>query len=113
MTIEQWNARGEELYGADRRKWKFRCVACGNVQSAELADERNPELVGVEKGNWIYFSCEGRRTPGVGCDWSLGGLFQLHCLAVIDEDGKSHPTFEFADDPVAGWKPHAKGRPHD
>lgn len=99
MTVKEWRARGEALYGKNEREWKFRCVKCGNVQSAVLVDERNPEQIGQIKSNWIYFACEGRKTAGVGCDWSLGGLFTIHKLEVIDERGRRHPAFEFADDP--------------
>jgi len=105
MELKQWLARGTELYGDNMRAWRFRCVACGNVQSAELVDARNPELVGVNKSSWIYFACEGRHTAGVGCDWSLGGLFTIHRLEVIPPDGKPAPAFEFADDPLGEWKP--------
>lgn len=115
MTRDEWLARGRELYGDDPRAWKFRCVMCGNVQSAVSVDERNPTLVGKRKDDWIFFSCEGRHTEGVGCDWTLGGLFRLHRLEVVwpaDPDAGAdhaketvHITFEFADDPVGDWEP--------
>jgi hypothetical protein len=28
-----------------------------------------------------------------GCDWTLGGLFTIHELIVVDEDGKDNPLF--------------------
>lgn len=82
-----------------------KCVICGTVQSVDdfmratgkPADE-------VEK--YFGFSCIGRFTsagphkrgakPGKGCDWSLGGLFRLHTVVVVTEDGKDHPFFELA-----------------
>jgi hypothetical protein len=58
----------------------------------------------VEK--YFGFSCIGRVTgagehkrgakPGKGCDWSLGGLFRLHRLVIVDDEGKEHPFFELA-----------------
>lgn len=88
----------------------FKCVACGTVQSmALLAAHGVPE---AKLKTQIGFSCVGRwthRTPlpasdkwggprsdgKVGCDWTLGGLFQQHELIVIDENGE-HPCFGLA-----------------
>ena len=100
LTHDEWLARGRELYGDDSRKWKFRCVICGNVQSHESVTTRNPKINPkiTHTSNWIYCECEGRHTEGIGCDWTLGGLLKAHKLEVIDEDEKV-PCFEFADDP--------------
>ena len=32
--------------------------------------------------------------PKQGCDWTLGGMFQLHKLEVVTEDGEHYPRFE-------------------
>lgn len=109
MTRPQWLERGRELYGDDPRKWKFRCVQCGNVQSHESVTARNPEI--RDTSSWIFFSCEGRHTDGVGCDWTLGGLFQIHKLEVIDDrDGAHIECFEFADDPLPEGDHHAASK---
>ena len=53
---------------------------------------------------FVGFSCVGRWTGkgsalgtdaprGEGCNWTLGGLFQLHKLVVITPDGERHPRF--------------------
>lgn len=107
LTAPEWRARGSELYGPDMRDWKFRCVACGHVQSHNLAKERNPDI--GDTSSWIYFSCEGRHNPAVGCDWTLGGLFQIHELEVVKEDGQRCPCFEFAGDPPSA-KPYMAPR---
>ena len=96
LTHNEWLARGRKLYGDDSRKWQFRCVICGNVQSHESVTARNPKI--RDTSNWIYFACEGRHTEGIGCDWTLGGLLKAHKLEVND-DGERVPCFEFADDP--------------
>ena len=96
LTHDEWHARGRELYGDDPRKWRFRCVACGNIQSHESVTERNPRI--GDTSRWIYYACEGRHTDGVGCDWTLGGLFKVHKLEVRDGE-RPVPCFEFADDP--------------
>ena len=52
LTHDEWHARGRELYGDDPRKWKFRCVSCGNVQSHESVTERNPRV--GDTSRWIH-----------------------------------------------------------
>lgn len=95
MTRAEWMEEGRRLYGDDPRKWQFKCVQCGNIQSHESVTARNPDI--GDTSSWIFFACEGRHTPGIGCDWTLGGLFQIHNLEVIDErDGKHVQCFEFA-----------------
>lgn len=78
------------------RKWVFICPSCQTEQSGQdLLD------VGVsldECAGVIGYSCIGRFTRSKGCDWTLGGLFQIHTLEVVDEDGGIHPRFEFADE---------------
>lgn len=102
LDRDEWLARGRELYGEDMRQWKFRCVACGHVQSHELAVARNPDI--GDTSGWIAFACEGRHDSSVGCDWTLGGLFQIHELEVVDGERRT-PCFEFADDPETGSGP--------
>lgn len=86
-----------------REHLAFVCPICGTVQSAQdLIDAgAGRSLETVER--FIGFSCIGRFTgagahrkgapAGHGCNWTLGGLFQLHDFAVIDDDGKAHPHF--------------------
>jgi len=91
LTMEEWISKGEELFGKDKKLWKFKCVNCGEAQTyndfAEAKVE-NPE-------NYIHFSCIGRFVEGRGCDWTLGGLLQLHKQEVVTDDGNKVPTFEF------------------
>lgn len=79
------------------------CPMCGTVQSAsDLIDAgAGEDFDQVEK--YLGFSCIGRftgapaprkRPDGRSCNWTLGGLFALHKLEVITEDGKRHPSFE-------------------
>lgn len=91
-----------------RSEAAFVCPICKTVQSmASLIDAGAPP---EEAENIIGFSCEGRLTgagpwPKLptkarkakrGCDWSLGGLFRLHELEVLTDDGKAHPHFVVA-----------------
>jgi hypothetical protein len=86
---------GAELFGSDPRRWRFRCPSCGHEQSHEDVKVRNPEI--GDTSSWIHFSCEGRRNPGHGCDWTLGGLLRCHKLEVFSpEKGAFVISFEFA-----------------
>ncbi len=102
LTIAEFHSE-LKAQGVDRRKdIAFVCPICKTVQSiqslinAGVRDQDNAE-------HFIAFSCVGRLTgagphkkgtpPGKGCDWTLGGLFQLHELVVIDENGREHPRF--------------------
>lgn len=81
------------------------CPACGTVQSARdlIAAGAGADFEEVRKK--LGFSCVGRYTgapsprpvpDGQPCDWTLGGLFQIHTLEVIADDGKAYPIFELA-----------------
>jgi hypothetical protein len=84
----------------------FRCPICKTIQSARdlIKAGAGEDFDRVE--SVLAFSCVGRWTnagthkkddpPGRGCNWTLGGLFQLHELTVVGEDGKKHPRFELA-----------------
>jgi hypothetical protein len=74
----------------------FACVACGHRQSRASVLERNKQLKADDVSCWVFMACEGRYTEGVGCDWTLGGLFKLHTLEVVHR-GDVVPCFEFAD----------------
>lgn len=105
VTIEEFMAEGNLLFGPHPKDWKFKCVRCKTVQSMEdlVAAGASPE----EAEGLIGFSCIGRLTgagemkegegPGRGCNWSLGGLFQLHEKAVLMPDGHKRRVFEFAE----------------
>lgn len=120
MTRAQWLARGAELFGRDMKKWRWVCVACGNIQSAESCLANNPRLDLQSTAGWMYFACEGRHTKSRGCNWSLGGLFHIHERVVIDDEGDEIPVFLFdgeAGDITPGYTPRqlpaTKERPHD
>lgn len=83
----------------------FRCPACRTVQSAAdlIAAGAGADLDAVER--YLAFSCVGRwlnagaqraKADGKPCNWTLGGLFQIHELEVVAPDGERHPRFELA-----------------
>lgn len=97
----EWVKVATSLYGDKATAWRFRCVACGHVQSVDNIRAIRPSLDLGDWRGWIHFSCIGRRIDGVGCDWSLGGLFKIHTVQVAFE-GEPMPTFEFAEASVLG-----------
>ena len=81
----------------------LRCPMCGTVQSARDLIAAGAGLNFDEVERFLGFSCVGRWTgagsprnapDGKPCNWTLGGLFQTHKMAVITEDGEHHPRFE-------------------
>ena len=92
-THAEWLKEAVEKFGDDAKKWEFVCPSCKTVQTVQDFMDAEVEKETIEKV--IAFSCIGRFTKEKGCDWTLGGLFQIHELEVAFE-GKNHPRFEFA-----------------
>lgn len=95
IGIKDFIEKATKLYGPKARYWKFICPKCRTIQTAADLME-----VGVSKEDVqsrIGFSCIGRFDSSKGCNWTLGGLFQIHNLEIKDETGKLHPHFELVD----------------
>jgi hypothetical protein len=103
ITLDQFRAEIKQQ-GVDKLDYAFICPICNTVQSARwlIAAGAGKDFDEVE--GYLGFSCVGRftgaggekREEGKGCNWTLGGLFQLHKLTVITPDGEKHPRFEVA-----------------
>ena len=94
MTIEEFHA-ALKAQCADRiEDITLICPHCKTIQSPQdLIDAGAGEnMEEVEK--YVGFSCVGRWSEDKGCNWTLGGLFQIHELEVVTPDGKHHPRFE-------------------
>lgn len=115
MTQQEFLAEAKRRFGEDPKKWKFVCPACGTIQSVQQLLDALIN-VGFKKDDvhgYIGYSCIGRFTKagdvGIsakhlkrpwnkGCNWTLGGLLQIHTLEIVMEDnGNRRPCFEFAD----------------
>lgn len=106
MSIPEFHAALKAQGVSGREHLAFRCPICGTIQSGAdlMRATGKSSFDDVEK--WLGFSCVGRFTgagewkrgqpAGKGCNWTLGGLFQVHKLEVIDEKGVSHARFEIA-----------------
>ncbi|MNG26055.1 hypothetical protein D3C84_1109880 [compost metagenome] len=87
-----------------REHYAFKCPICSTIQSGAdlVAAGAGENFDAVQR--FLGFSCIGRFTgvggyvkgtpPGKGCNWTLGGLFKMHDLEVVTEDGEHHPHFE-------------------
>ena len=86
-----------QAQGVPPEHYAYKCVRCGHVQSAASLARYISAGAAI---NAAYSSCEGRFTKGIGCDWTLGGLFQIHKLEVLAEDDvvvgmlRTVPVFE-------------------
>lgn len=99
-TEKGWLAEGERRFGADRKGWKFVCAGCKTVQSAHDFMQHAKDKEAMRKDmlrGIVGFSCIGRYVDGIGCDWTLGGFFQIHTSLIHTDEGKDVPVFDFAD----------------
>lgn len=106
LTLEDFRAE-LKAQGVERDDYAFKCPMCGTIQSARtlIAAGAGADFDAVQ--GKLGFSCVGRysgakgwpseskeKNPGQGCNWSLGGLLQMHKLQVVTPDGQKHPHFE-------------------
>lgn len=45
-------------------------------------------------GRWISAGSPREKPDGAPCNWTLGGMLQMHTLEVVDDDGNVTPSFE-------------------
>lgn len=107
LTVEEFRTKLKEQ-GVPTEHFAFKCPACGTVQSGHdlIKSNAGKDFDDIQK--YLAFSCIGRfthhkpppplREKGTqdGCNWTLGGFFQIHELVVVTEDGEKHPRFEIA-----------------
>lgn len=114
ITIPELHALFRAQGVSAREHIAFKCPICETPQS--IASLKRAGCPDDKQERQIGFSCEGRwsnagpwphkekkkqaarraDTEKRGCDWTLGGLFRLHKLEVIGDDGKPQPSFEVA-----------------
>ena len=92
-TFDEWELKGIELFGSDRRKWRFHCPSCHNEISAEEAlAEYGDALKGSD---WRPESgCVFRSMKPDKCNWVAWGLFSAPVW--VEKDGKHIAVFDFA-----------------
>jgi hypothetical protein len=90
--------------GVERREdYAVKCPICGTVQSAASMIAAGAGETFAEVEPFLGYSCIGRFTgrpghrrgepPGLGCNWTLGGLLRLHELEIVTPDGERHMRF--------------------
>lgn len=113
ISIDELHARFKAQGVSAREHIAFKCVICGTVQS--MASLIKAGCASDKLENLVGFSCEGRLTNAGpwpssqnrdaksikrreirGCDWTLGGLFQIHNIEVTNAEGKPQPIFDLA-----------------
>lgn len=92
MTETRWKARGFKLYGKIKTDWKFRCPACGHVQSAR--DIPSEPYDKNDIFTTCFFDSEGREECGYSSK-NNGSACKL--IVVTDIGYFPHEIFEFAD----------------
>lgn len=105
MTLDEFHAAAK-AQAPSHDQIVFRCPRCDTLQSGQdlINAGAGDDFDAVEK--YLGFSCIGRftgkgspseeRGMGHGCNWTLGGFFQMHTFEVITPDGDHHPLFELA-----------------
>jgi len=109
VSVEAWEAKGRELFGEDKLKWRFVCPACGHEMSGErVRTDFTEHMEKLRASDYrIESECIGRHLPGVGCNWCAYGLFRGPVLVV--DGGKEIAVFDFAGKPFTS-KPQSAVR---
>ena len=92
ISRDAWLQKAKDLFGKDPLDWKFKCVSCGNIQTAR--DFIEADFKTGRAMQLVYQECIGRHVKGRGCDWTLYGLLSIHELEV-EHEGSRIPVFKF------------------
>lgn len=105
ITLEDFHSQ-LKAQGVPITHCAFKCPVCQTIQSGNDLINAGAGKDFDEVHKYLGFSCVGRFTgagshkrdnpPGHGCNWTLGGLLQVHKLEVVADAGDRHPRFELA-----------------
>lgn len=104
MTLEEYLAKGKELYGENTDEWKYKCPACGHIQTIKdfkpykekgaTPNSATEECIGrYTGGEWI--GKNGKKTTSP-CNYAGYGLFRISPIRVKLKDGETTHSFAFA-----------------
>ena len=103
ISLDDWQAKGKELFGEDYMRWRFVCPGCGNIATVE--DFRQFKDKGASPNDAVQ-ACIGRFSGGdwakktKPCNYAAYGLLHLSPLVVVDEEGNKTQAFGFDGWPV-------------
>lgn len=87
ISRHDWIAKAQKLFGGNPINWKFKCISCGEVQTAN--DFINAGIEKEKAMQLVYQECIGRHIKDRGCDWCLYGFLHIHELEVENEGTKT------------------------
>lgn len=101
QSVAEWLEEAEQLFGKDKKQWKFECPACGHVASIgdfinEGADHNDAYQVCIGRVNGK--GTKNQKDLGDGCNWAAYGLFGVlgKGRTIVSEGGKDVEVFDFA-----------------
>lgn len=93
MSLEEFRENIKEEFG-DIMKAEFICPSCKTVQTPQDLIDAGAGKDFDEINGYIGFSCIGRfNNKEKGCDWTLGGLFQIHEFEITRDGQENRPCF--------------------
>lgn len=103
LTVAELHA-ALRAQGVQRREdFALICPMCRTVQTGQDLINAGVGATFDDIEPYLGYSCLGRFTgapmprpepDGHPCNWTLGGLFQLHEVEVLADDGTTSPLFE-------------------
>lgn len=87
QNAKEWRKEGERRFGKNPEDWKFKCPACGRINTGQEFRD-----AGAEPDS-MYCECIGRYDESKGCNWAAYGLFDI---CTVEVEGQ--PVFEFAEE---------------
>ncbi|MGK9367567.1 VVA0879 family protein [Melioribacter sp. Ez-97] len=94
MKIKEYIDLLRARHGEKIENWKVICPICKCEQTVQDFLDAGIDMKDVF--NYFGYSCIGRFSEAKGCDFSLGGLFPIHNVEIIDDSGNAHPRFDIA-----------------
>ena len=93
MTTDEWRQEATRRFGPDKLDWKFKCPACGHIQTPRDFKDGGKEPERAATCCASRFGLGGSKT----CKWTTGGFLKFNATYVIDDEFCPHLVFDFAD----------------
>jgi len=96
IKLSKFRAACMERFPGGLLEVEFVCPSCKTVQTGNDLIKAGAGKDYDEVSGYFGFSCVGRfNKKAKGCDWTLGGFFQIHTFEIVcDETGSVRPCFE-------------------